>query len=387
MTATETALPGLTTATFDARIRRVRAAMAGHGVDGLLVSSPIDIRYVSGFVGDESLALVGPDRVWVISDSRYDEQLVPWREFPGVGVEMGIRHRLEFAVADVCRREGIDRLGIQAERMTIAQREQLDARLTEAGLPADRVKNTTGLLATLRMRKDEAEIAAIERAIRIAEDGFRAALAGLRLGMPELEFAALVEFEMKSRGATASSFSPIVGTGANSSRIHHTTTSTPIGRGTLLVDWGATTDAYYCSDLTRTCSLGPWPEGTAKLYPVVLEAQLAAIDACAPGKTCAEIDAVARTIIDRAGYGAYFGHGLGHGLGLEVHEGPYFNDLETERRLEPGMVMTVEPGIYLPGVGGVRIEDDVLITDAGARVLSSYPKAMDDHVVDLSPGK
>jgi Xaa-Pro aminopeptidase len=138
--------------------------------------------------------------------------------------------------------------------------------------------------------------------------------------------------------------------------------------------------------MTRTFFIGTAADKMQEVYGIVLEAQVAAIDACAPGRSCADIDAVARGIIDRAGYGEFFGHGLGHGLGLEIHENPYFNDLETETILEPGMVMTVEPGIYLPGVGGVRIEDDVVITETGVRVLSDRPKDLDSALIEVGTG-
>jgi Xaa-Pro dipeptidase len=234
------------------------------------------------------------------------------------------------------------------------------------------------------MRKDEVEIAAIERAASVHQDAMRAALANLSIGMTELEFCASLEYEMKVRGASGPSFGTMVCSGAHSSIIHHVTGPGKIERGTLLLDWGAIVDGY-CSDMTRTFGVGELPPKVRELYDVVLEAQTAAIDACAPGKICAEIDAVARGIIDRAGFGAYFGHGLGHGLGLDIHEEPYFNDLATEVALEPGMVMTVEPGIYLPGVGGVRIEDDVLITDDGCRLLTSFPK--DPEAAVIEPGR
>ena len=155
----------------------------------------------------------------------------------------------------------------------------------------------------------------------------------------------------------------------------------PIEEGVLLVDWGAVVDGYR-SDMTRTFGVGSLPDKIAELYDIVLEAQQAAITACAPGKSCAEIDGIARGIIDRAGYGESFGHGLGHGLGLDIHEAPFFNQQSTDIVLEAGMVMTVEPGIYLPGVGGVRIEDDVLITDHGHRVLTSFPRDPSQAVLE-----
>ncbi|MCA9784851.1 MAG: M24 family metallopeptidase, partial [Candidatus Cloacimonetes bacterium] len=160
-----------------------------------------------------------------------------------------------------------------------------------------------------------------------------------------------------------------------------TTGDAPLEPGVVLFDWGATV-AGYNSDMTRTVGLGRLPEKIREIYAIVLDAQLAAIDAIAPGLTCASIDAVARHVITRAGYGEYFGHGLGHGLGLEVHEGPYFNNLSTDIRLEPGMVMTVEPGIYLPGDGGVRIEDDIVVTESGCRLLSDYSKRLDEAIID-----
>ena len=171
--------------------------------------------------------------------------------------------------------------------------------------------------------------------------------------------------------------------------IHHQTSESPIGAGVLLVDWGAVTPDGYCSDMTRTFAIGAMPPKIAEIYAIVLEAQLAAIDACRPGITCAEVDAVARRIITAAGYGEHFGHGLGHGLGKEVHEGPYFNDLQTDVVLAPGMVMTVEPGLYIgrgsEGIDerwwniGVRIEDDVLVTRQDSEVLSDdVPKGIEE---------
>jgi Xaa-Pro aminopeptidase len=227
-------------------------------------------------------------------------------------------------------------------------------------------------------------VSRIEQAIAIQQAALEAALAELRPGMSELQFSARLEFEMRNRGAFAGSFDSIIATGTNSSIIHHQSGATAIRPGTLLVDWGAMLPDGYCCDQTRTFALGTMPPKVREIYDVVREAQQAAIDAARPGRTCAEVDAVARTIISKAGYGERFGHGLGHGLGLDVHEPPFFNQLETQVRLESGMVMTVEPGIYVPGVGGVRIEDDVLITDGGCRVLTSWPK--DPGSILIEPG-
>jgi Xaa-Pro aminopeptidase len=229
------------------------------------------------------------------------------------------------------------------------------------------------------MRKDALEIATIERAIVFAQEGLAAALDRLEPNMTENQFSAVLEFEMKWRGA-AGGFTPIIGSGANSSIIHHSTGHSVIREGVLLIDWGCSVDGYN-SDLTRTFGIGSLSPKLREVYRIVLEGQLKAIDAIKPGMTCAEIDAVARKSITDAGYGEQFGHGLGHGLGMDVHEGPYFNNLSTDVRLEPGMVMTVEPGVYLPGVGGVRVEDNIVVTDGGCRVLSNYPKGLDSAIM------
>ena len=314
----------------------------------------------------------------IITDARHDELLDPWRATGIAQVVMGTRHRLEQSALDQCKERSVRRLGIQAEHLTLARRRKLAAVGGD-----DLLVETEGLVGRLRMRKDEAEIAAIERAAAVHQDAIRAALSGLSIGMTELELCAAIEYEMKVRGASGPSFGTMVATGPRSSIIHHVTGPARIEPGTLLIDWGAVVDGY-CSDMTRTFGVGTLPKKVRELYGVVLEAQLSAIDACAPGKTCAEIDAVARGIIGQAGYGEHFGHGLGHGLGLDIHEDPYFNELETDVVLEPGLVMTVEPGIYLPGVGGVRIEDDVLITDGGCRVLTDFPKDAESAVIDAA---
>jgi Xaa-Pro aminopeptidase len=350
------------------------------GIDALLLSCEKDIQYLTGFVGHEGLGMVaiegGSLRGIIISDSRYDEYLEPWRKADAAEIVMGTRHRLPEAVRQVCAQRGIKRLGVQAEHITVAGREKLAKAVGDPLLT-----NTIDLVGAQRIRKDAFEIERIEQAESLAQDAMTAAVNQLSLGMTELQFSAVLEYEMKSRGAHGSAFTPIIGAGANSSIIHHSTGNTPIAPGVLLVDWGAMVDGYN-SDLTRTFFIGPATAKLREAYKIVLDAQMAAIDAIAPGKACAEIDAVARDIIAKAGYGPQFGHGLGHGLGMDVHEEPYFNSLQTDVALQPGMVMTVEPGIYLPGVGGVRIEDDVLVTDRGCRVLSDWPKDLSSAAIE-----
>ncbi len=365
------------------RLRHVREALAGAEADALLVQDARDIRYLTGCSGHDCLLLLSGSDAVLISDPRYDEQLDPWRGGE-TEVLIGTRHRLPEAVAQVCRDRAVTSLGVQSESMTLLGHRQL-----KAALDGVRLVETTGLIAPFRMRKDVLEIARIERGVQVQQAALEAALAELTCGMTEREFCARIEYEMKMRGAEKASFDPIIATGANSSRIHHETGDTPIGEGTLLIDWGAVIEGY-SSDMTRTFAVGQMPGQmhvkVREIYAIVLEAQLAAIDACRPGKTCAEIDGVARSIISEAGFGEQFGHGLGHGLGMQTHEGPYFNHLQTDVVLESGMVMTVEPGIYLPGLGGVRIEDDVVITETGCRVLGDWPKDMESMRLEV-PGR
>jgi len=361
---------------YATRQEKLRGALAAAGYETLLVSHETDIEYLTGFVGHDSLLLVLPDSVSIISDPRYDEFLDPWRQKGVCDVVMGMRHRLHETVKSLCGHANLRRLCVQADHVTVAQMNTY----TEALEPL-RLEQTTGIVSTLRMCKDDVEIDAIQAAIDLHEEALRAALQRITPGMTEIQLSATLDYEMKWRGAFKPSFDAIVGAGPNSSIIHHMSSTEPIADGTLLIDCGAVLNGY-CSDLTRTFAIGRHDPKVAEIYAIVLEAQRAAIEACAPGKICAEIDAVARDIITRAGYGEYFGHGLGHGLGKDVHEAPYFNTLQTDIELQPGMVMTVEPGIYLPGVGGVRIEDDVLITRDGHRVLSSFPKDIESMVLE-----
>jgi Xaa-Pro aminopeptidase len=382
-TETLDTIPAETIAACHSRRQRLSDLLSPGGMDALLIAHPTDIRYLTTFSGDDSYLLVpsasaGGEAV-IVTDARHDELLDPWRQAGVAEVVIGKRHRLEQSIEALCDAGSIRRLGIQAEHVTIAGRQKLAATLGE-----DLLVETQGLVGRLRMRKDEVEIAAVERAAANHQDAMRAALASLSLGMTELEFCARLEYEMKVRGASGPSFGTMVAAGPHSSIIHHVTGAGRIQKGPLLLDWGAIVDGY-CSDMTRTFGIGELPPRVRELYDIVLEAQLAAIEACRPGAICADVDAVARGIIDRAGYGQYFGHGLGHGLGLDIHEEPYLNDLATETTLEPGMVVTVEPGIYLPGVGGVRIEDDLLITDDGHRLLTDFPKDPDGVVIE--PGR
>ncbi|MBL8746254.1 MAG: aminopeptidase P family protein, partial [Phycisphaerae bacterium] len=262
-------------------------------------------------------------------------------------------------------------LAVQSEHLSLQARGEL-----AKAVGSSRLRDSVGLLSSLRLLKDASEIAAITRGAKIQQAALLATLPTIRPGQSERQIAARLEFEMKSRGADGLSFETIVAARANGSKPHYRPGGEKTAKGKpLLIDWGARVEGY-CSDMTRTFSIGSWPRKLKEVYRVVLEAHLAAIDAVKPGMTCGELDGVARGIIARAGYGKEFGHGLGHGIGLDIHEAPrVFTTTQTV--LEPGMVITIEPGVYLPGVGGVRIEDDILVTDRGARNLCSLPKDLE----------
>lgn len=363
------------------RQERLRTAFSTLGLDAVLINHEIDIRYLTGFIGHDSLLLVDSDDSVIVSDFRYDEQLNPIRQNGLCSVEIGIRHRLDESIQRLCAERGIKSLGVQEEFITVAQKKRF-----QKSLGTVKLVDTAGLVGGLRMKKDAIEAGQIERSAQLAEEALNATIKQLSLGMTEHELCALLEYEMKRRGASGASFDPIIAVGPNGSLPHYETGQTKLEANTsLLIDWGATLN-WYNSDLTRTFGIGSMPAKVREIYQIVLDAQLKAIDAIRPGRTCAEIDAVARDHITRAGYGERFGHGLGHGLGMQTHESPYFNQLSTDTLLEPGMVMTVEPGIYLPGIGGVRIEDDIIVTDNGCRVLSTYPKDLDSALLDLPAG-
>jgi Xaa-Pro aminopeptidase len=231
-----------------------------------------------------------------------------------------------------------------------------------------------------RAVKQPMEISAIRQALKIQRQAFRRTLDQLRPGQTENQVAAFLEYQMRLLGADGASFPTIAAADANAALPHAIPGPRKLRRGgILLIDWGARFRGY-CGDLTRVVALGKMPPKLREVYKVVLDAQLAAIDAVGPGKRLKDIDAVARCMIEKAGYGEYFGHGLGHGIGLDIHEQPVLSR-RAKGELRPGHVVTVEPGIYLPGVGGVRIEDDVLVTARGRQVLSDLPKSLESAII------
>ncbi len=348
-----------------------RARMAVENVDALLVVHPTNVGYLTGFTGDSSVLLAGRDRDLIVSDGRFTTQLE--QECPGL--EAVIRPAVESlnqAVARLVKGLGIRRLGFEPSHLSVADWDFLRSELTSTELVA-----TDGLVETLRAVKDEAEVAAIREAVDFAQRAFTKLRAGLADGQTEKEVADRLEALLREFGATGSSFPPIVAVGRRAALPHaRPTVETRIGDDDfVLIDWGATGRPYK-SDLTRMIVTGKVTPEFEKVYRTVLTAQERAIAAIRPGAKAQDVDAEARSVIEQAGFGRFFDHGLGHGIGMDVHEGPRLRK-ESPTILEPGMVVTVEPGVYLPEWGGVRIEDDVLVTPDGCEVLSDLPKTLD----------
>jgi Xaa-Pro aminopeptidase len=232
----------------------------------------------------------------------------------------------------------------------------------------------------LRRVKSPSELTVLRKSIRVAEEAFTEMVKTIRVGQTEREMAARLEYEMKRRGASGPSFPTICAEGPNAALPHAVPGSRKVKRGgAVLFDWGARVGGY-CSDLTRMVFVGSIPPKLKAVYGIVLEAQQRAIAGLHPGARMCDVDAIARNHIKEAGYGDAFNHGLGHGLGLDIHEAPSLS-WRSKEKLEAGMVVTVEPGIYLPGVGGIRIEDDVLVTPKGCRVLTRVGRELDDAVI------
>jgi Xaa-Pro aminopeptidase len=268
------------------------------------------------------------------------------------------------------------RIGFEANYATVGQVDALTRELKKANLDIELVP-LENVMSNIRKVKDDHEIDLIRKSVAVAEEAFDAIREEIKPGQTENYLAGLLVLELRSRGASNSSFPVIVAAGANSSLPHYRPGEALVARDQpLLIDWGALVKGY-CSDLTRTLMVGRVSPKMKQIYKVVFDAQQAAIKFLRPGVTTTQADRVARDVIEGAGFGKYFGHGLGHGIGRDIHELPTLRKTGGEEELRPGMIVTVEPGIYLSGEGGVRIEDDVLITHSGCEVLSSLDKTFE----------
>ena len=344
-------------------------------LDAMLVTGEINVTYLTGFTGDSSFLFLTPKQEVLISDSRYTTQIQ--EECPDLATHIRDATSTRLAsVAKVCKSHKVKSLAIESSHVTKALYDQLD---DECGCE---LVATDGWVESLRMIKDNTEIKKIRESIRVNEKAFAVIRAQLTGDQTEREIAHNLEHQIRKFGGSRCAFDPIVGVGPRSALPHGHPSSMRIEEaGFVLIDWGAMVDGY-ASDLTRVLVTAKIPPKIRKIYEIVLSAQLAAIAKIRPGVSFKAVDAVARKIIDKAGFGKKFGHGLGHGFGLQIHESPFVNPIR-EGTFEKNMVVTFEPGIYLPGIGGVRIEDDILVTKDGCDVLSSVPKNLDENFVDI----
>lgn len=349
-------------------IAAVRDRLDAAQVDALLVSRIENVRYVSGFTGSSAALIVTETAAILVTDSRYAEQAGVEAAGFVIEVEGGIP---TIAAASTAARIGARRVGFEAdavsyelwEGMGRATRDTADLLL----IPC------RGLIERLRAVKSPEEMALIERAVRIASEAYEDVLALVKPGAVERDLALEIELRMKQAGAQDVAFDLIVASGPRSSLPHGRASERALGAGEFVVfDIGARFGGYH-SDMTRTVFTGRADARARALYETVLEAQRRAVEAIRPGATARDVDAAARGFIDEAGYAGRFGHGTGHGVGLQVHEAPRIGP-RSDETLAPGMVLTAEPGIYIPGSGGVRIEDMVVVTQEGHRVMTPAPK-------------
>jgi Xaa-Pro aminopeptidase len=342
-------------------------------LDALIITKPSNRRYLSGFTGSSGYLLLTEREDILVTDFRYAEQAAAQAQKFRV-VRQGLEHMQTLRELIDCY--GLKKVGIEKEVTTLSSFEEY-----QKSIPGAVFVPVSDPVAAWRRIKSAEEIGLIRKAIEIADRTFLHLKGFVTAGQTEKEVALEIEFFMRRLGSERNAFEIIVASGGRSSLPHGTATDKVIARGELVtVDFGAVYSGYR-SDITRTLVMGPPDERQKSIYELVLRAQKAAVESIKPGLKSSEVDMVARSIISEAGYGSNFGHGLGHGLGLDIHEGPRLSPLD-ETMLEPGMVVTVEPGLYLPGWGGVRIEDVVAVTPQGCEVLTRSPKNLDDMIID-----
>ncbi len=360
---------------FAERRNKLRRTIRKSGVDGMLVTNEVNVTYLTGFTGDSTYLLLTADAAIVLSDTRYDEQLE--RECGEMERMIhGTPVTLDQQVAKAAAKNKVSTLAF--ESCSVSHRAFLQLGDSLSGVE---LAPTSDIVLHQREIKDKTEVAEIREAVRLAEKTFAVIMAQMTGDQTELEIAANIEHQIRRFGGRGCSFAPIVGVGPNAALPHYSPGDTPISAAPfVLIDWGAQSAGGYMSDLTRVLVTAKISPKLERIYGVVLRAQEQAIAKIRPGAKMGDIDAAARKVITKAGHAKHFGHGLGHGFGLEIHEQPRLSPTQ-DRELKAGMVVTVEPGIYLPGWGGVRIEDDILVTRSGHEVLTHVSKDLADCIV------
>lgn len=350
------------------RMKRLLRKLRRERCQAALITAVADVTYLSGFSGEDSWLVVFADgEAFLVTDGRYTEQARD--EAPGCHI-VERAEPLAVAAGQVLRRRRPARVAFDPDHLTVRAYRALLDEIGKSELVA-----VQSLVAEIRQVKDSGEVRLLRRALQIAQNAFIAVSHEVRPGMKEKDVADLLETLVRKHGGQRTAFETIVAAGERSALPHARAGDRAIRAGeVVLVDWGAWYNHYY-SDLTRLIMPDTIPKVLREIYEIVLEAQAAALRRIAPGAEASSIDAAGRQVIERAGYGEHFGHGIGHGVGLEVHELPHVNPV-SHVKLKPGMVFTVEPAIYLPGRGGVRIEDVVRVTRTGHEVMSDLEKRL-----------
>ncbi|HYK75024.1 MAG TPA: Xaa-Pro peptidase family protein [Pseudoneobacillus sp.] len=348
------------------KLEKLRSSFEKLGIDGILVASTYNRRYLTNFTGSAGVVLISNDKALFITDFRYVEQAT--KQCQGFEVVQHTGTIIE-EIATQAKKLGIKKLGFEQDHVTFSSYRAYEKAVEGELVPV------SGLVEKLRLIKTDSEIKILKEAADIADAAFKHILDFIQPGKTELEVSNELEFFMRKAGATSSSFDIIVASGYRSALPHGVASDKVIETGDFVtLDFGA----YYkgfVSDITRTVAVGEPNAKLKDIYDIVLEAQLKGMAGIKPGMTGKQADALTRDYITEKGYGEYFGHSTGHGIGLEVHEGPALSS-KSDIILEPGMVVTVEPGIYIPGLGGVRIEDDTLITENHNETLTHSTKEL-----------
>jgi Xaa-Pro aminopeptidase len=342
---------------------KLTQVLAEEALDALLITNPVNVTYLTGFSGDSSHLVLTKERALLVSDFRYTEQIA--EECPGLPTHIRpVGQTIQQAGAEVLGKLGIRSVGFESGHLTVADFESLNGTLKSVSW-----KGSRDWVEKLRALKDPSEVEQIRESIGFAETAFAMLRSRLRPEDTEKELCDALESYVRTAGGTSTSFPSIVAVGERAALPHAPPTHRTLGEASLvLVDWGAS-GRFYKSDLTRVLTSHTISTKLEAVYAVVLKAQAVALRALRPGAKAHDVDAEARAVIAQAGFGDFFDHGLGHGIGLQIHEAPWMKP-NSEAVFQAGMVVTVEPGVYLPGWGGVRIEDDVLITPDGCEVLT-----------------
>lgn len=348
------------------KLNQLREQLEENEVDGIIITSTYNRRYIAGFTGTAGAALISKTDARFVTDFRYAEQAK--EQAAGFTVVEHKKPLIE-ELSEQMKEMGIKRIGFEKAHVTFAEYEAYKDKFEAELVPV------SGLVEKQRLIKSPEEIKVIQEAVDIADAAFTHIQSFIKAGVKEIDVANELEFFMRRKGAVSSSFDIIVASGPRSALPHGVASSKIIESGELVtLDFGAYYKGY-CSDITRTVAVGEPSEKLREIYDTVLEAQLRGVKGLKPGITGREADALTRDFITEKGYGANFGHSTGHGMGMEVHEGPGLS-FRSDQKLEAGMVVTVEPGIYVAGIGGTRIEDDVVITEDGCDILSHSTKEL-----------